>query len=260
MAKTSITTTRNYSLFDHADDNRVTDIAKHKKLAASMKKYGFLECYPVVVRRDSKTKRLVIVDGQHRFELAESLGLPVSYIETSVEFDIAEINTTSVTWAARDYAEMYAKNGVESYVEGLQFCEQHGLPIGISFAILGGTSSFTNVRSAFQQGRYAITDRPYADAVAATYGPMSMLSADVANSRFLQACMYVCRVEGFEIQRLIQNAKRCRDKLLSYSTRDAYLDMLDEIYNFGRAKLFPLKMNAVMTMRDRNVVSKTSKP
>lgn len=63
--------------------------------------------------------------------------------------------------------------------------------------------------------------------------------------------MSVCRVPDFDAGRLLQCAARCRERLVSYSTRDAYLGMLEEVYNFGRKQLFGLKSAAVMAMRDR---------
>jgi len=49
-----------------------------------------------------------------------------------------------------------------------------------------------------------------------------------------------------------------RNDGLSYSTRDGYMDMLEEVYNFKRMKLFPLKVNALQVMRDRNIAHSKS--
>lgn len=62
--------------------------------------------------------------------------------------------------------------------------------------------------------------------------------------------MAVCRVEEFEPKRLLRNAERCREKLMPYSTREAYLVMLEEIYNFRQQKLVALKVLAEMTRRE----------
>jgi hypothetical protein len=55
---------------------------------------------------------------------------------------------------------------------------------------------------------------------------------------------------------LIGGAERCREKLVSYSTRDAYLDLLESVYNFGRKQLVSLKLPAIEAMRKRNVATK----
>lgn len=250
MATRKISATKNYALFNRSNLNRETEPKKHRRLVKSMQKYGFLPCFPIVCRRD-ESKQLVIKDGQHRFAIAESLGLPIHWVEEDTDFDIAEINTTGVVWSIKDYARMHAENGLKAYQDGIEFAETHGLPLGVAFAMLGGTTSFTNVHDSFVDGSFKVKDRRWADAVAGVYVPMIRLSAEIRNARFLQACMAVCRVEEFDAKRLIQNASRVRDKLVSYSTRDAYLTMLEEVYNFGRTKLCGLKAAATMVMRDR---------
>lgn len=68
----------------------------------------------------------------------------------------------------------------------------------------------------------------------------------------LAACQAVCRVAEFDPARLKANLKRCSEKLAPFSTRDAYLQMLEEIYNYGRSKLFALRIAAIEAMRERD--------
>lgn len=253
MATKKINVTKNYRLFAKSTENRPTDLPKHRDLRDSMKTYGFLSCYPIVVQRD-ENKQLVVKDGQHRLTYAESMGLPVYWVEEDQDFDIATINCTSKVWSMRDFATTHASNGKQAYQDGLDFADEHGLPIGIAFALLGGCVNFSNIANAFKNGTFTIRDRSYARQVANLYVPMIRLSSDVRNARFLQACMAVCRAKDFDPERLLHSAGRCRDKLVSYSTRDAYLTMLEEVYNFGRVKLCGLKTAALMAMKARNAV------
>lgn len=257
MATQKIQSTRNYRLFKRSADNRVFDLGKHKRLERSLRKYGFIPAFPIVCSRNG-AKQLTVKDGQHRLTIAESLGLPVFWVEDQTDFDIAEINGTAKTWDVKDYAAKYAANGNEHYQEILDFADQHSIPIGIAAGLLAGTG-FTNVRNAYLAGEYKVKDRSFATSVAGIYVPICTLSSAVKNARFLQACMGVCRVPQFEAKRLLQNTQRCREKLVAYSTADAYLNMLEEIYNFGRKQLFGLKAAATMAMRDRNPVLKNKK-
>lgn len=255
MSSKKIQSTRNYRLFvRHSGENRVLDVKKHKKLMESMKLYGFLESFPIVCCRDDKGQ-LVVKDGQHRLMIAETLNLPVHWVEESVDFDVAIVNSTSRIWQLRDYAQKYAANGVKCYQEGIDFAERHGLPIGTAFALLAGTTSFNNCQEAFVKGEWKVKDREWADAVAGTYAPLVKMSPAVRNARFIEACMAACRVKDFDPSRLIAGAERCREKLVGYSTRDAYLDMIEAVYNFGRKHLVGVKAAAVMAMRDRNIVN-----
>lgn len=253
-----ITWTKNYRLFNRSDENRQLNIPKHKKLRASMKKYGFLACFPVGCIRDMFGK-LVVKDGQHRLAIAEELGLAVPYVVVSVDFDVAEINDTPKTWAMRDYAEKHSANGIEAYRDGLEYCDIHKIPVGLGFSLLAGTASFSNVVDSFKDGTFEIKDRAYADAVASLYSRLCDLSPDVRNCQLVAALMSVCRVPEFDHNRLMKGASQCREKLVAYSTRDGYMDMLEDIYNFKRMKLFALKVTATQAMRERNAcASKTT--
>lgn len=245
--------TKNYRLFERNDDNRQLDMKKHKALFASMKLYGFLSSFPISCRRNSSQK-LKVKDGQHRLAVAETLGLPIYWIEEPIDFDIALVNCTAKTWVPLDYARKHAVNGKKVYLEGLEFAERHGIPVAKAFSLLGGTTCYNNIRTSFIDGTFKVKDREWAELVARIYTAVVDMSACVRSARFLEACMAVCRVSSFSASRLITNAKRCRDKLIAYSTRDAYLDMLEMIYNYNRSTLVGLKVEAVMAMRDRSAI------
>lgn len=254
---TRVQVTKNYRLFARCDDNRPLNLAKHKKLFESMKKNGFYPFCPVVAFRDPKG-RLVVKDGQHRLAIAESLGLPVYWIEAAVDFDVAELNNTAKTWVIRDYAQMYATQGRKDYQEVIEFAEANRLPLGVSFALMAGTTSFQNVLDNFADGSFRVKDRKWAGAVASVYGPLAELAPPLKNVRTIEACMAACRVAAFDPARLVHNAKKCREKLIPYGTRDACLDMLEQVYNFKRqhASLLALKLLATAAMRERNIVTK----
>lgn len=253
-----IRTTKDYGLFRKNAENRPIHIDKHKKLVETMKKYGFLEYFPIVVIRDTDGN-LIIKDGQHRHAIAEQLKLPVHFVEATVDFDIAEINSTSKVWGLRDYAEKFAENGKEAYRIGLEFVNTHGIQVGVAFSLLAGTTSFGNTSESFYAGTFKIKDLEWANQVASIYKQMVAMSPLIKNSRFLEACMACCRVPEFKPERLIRGAERCREKLVSLSTREAYLDMMESVYNFNARQLVGLKVQAMMVMKERNIVNKKKK-
>lgn len=248
--KRSITATRNYRLFTFSADNRPRNAKKHKRLLESMQQYGFIASFPIVCVRTA-TGTLEVRDGQHRLMFAEELGLPVYYTVEPVDFDVAIVNSTAKTWALIDYAQKHAANGLEPYVIGLQFAERFKLSVGTAFALLGGTTTFSNVQPSFIDGAFQIRDREWAEAVASLYNHLVGVSRELVNQRCVEACMACCRVDGFQADRLISGARRHREALKPYSTRDGFLEMFEAVYNFGRKQLFPLKIQAIQAMRDR---------
>jgi hypothetical protein len=248
---TKINCTKDYRLFQRSSKNRNTDAKKHKRLFKSMSLYGFLKSFPIVCERNA-SKQLIIKDGQHRLAIAESLGLPVYYVIEDVDFDIALVNSTAAKWNTKDYAQNWAARGVEDYATGLKFASEHRIPIGISFTMLAGNTNFSNISQDYYDGKFTVKDHKWANDVVSIYGPIRAMNPGLKSDRFLAACMAVCRVDAFVPKRLLKNAERCRDKLVRYSTRDAYLDMLEEVYNFGTKTLFPLRISALTAMRERN--------
>jgi hypothetical protein len=248
--------TKNYRQFTIDAENRDEDPSRHKALRASMQAYGFLSCFPIVCTK--RTRRLVVKDGQHRLLFAEEMDLPVYYVIEEVDFNIAAVNAAPKVWALRDYAVMYARNGRKAYSEGLVFSEVHGIPTGLSFALLAGTTTFTNIKHAFIAGKFQTTDFFNDTATTEIYTKLVAMEPSIKHSTLLQACMGVCRVKAFRVGRMIKNAGRCRQKLLPYSTVLANLDMLEAIYNFGQSKLFPIKLSAQTVMRERSAVQRKS--
>lgn len=255
-----IQSTRNYRMFTRTAENRQTDIKKHKALVESMKKYGSLKEFPIVVLPAVNGARPV-KDGQHRLTIAESLGLPVHWVEASCDWDVAVVNSTAKGWQLRDYAEKWAENGQTQYRDGLDFADRHHLNIGPAFCLLAGTTSLTNIIDDFRRGTFRITDRKWADQVALVYVRLASLTPPgvrITTAPFIGACMAVCRVKDFDPERMAHKAERCREQLVPYGNREAYLTMMESIYNFGAKgiKQVPLKLLAEQAMTDRSCVGK----
>jgi hypothetical protein len=245
----------NYNLFTRCTENRPIDLTKHAKLVASMEKNGFFWFCPIIVSRESDGT-LLILEGQHRFTIAESLGLPIYYVIADVEFDIAELNCTAKVWTLADYAHKHASAGRTDYREGIDFAREHRIPIGRAFALLAGTTTFNNVQEEFVAGDYKITDREWAGAVVDLFGKLCDLAPRLRTETFIGACMAVCRIPGFDPARLVKAARRHREKLVSYGTRDGYLNMLESLYNKTRAADVPLRHEALQAMKSRAAVAK----
>lgn len=257
MNHQKILVTRNYDLFDRSAENRPVDLDKHKKLFASMTELGFMFEFPIVVRQTSNG--LIIEDGQHRFAVAQELGLPVYYVVTTADFDVAALSLTTKVWSPEDYAQKFAGQGIQDYARCIEFADKHKLPVAKAAAVLGGCCDYGNVKPLFITGKFRIKDEKWAVQVLNLYRPLVQLSAEVKNMRLMEACMGVCRVKGFDAERLLKSAATCREKLVSYSTKEAFLEMLEEIYNFRKRPRVALKVEAENAMRDRNPTKKKSK-
>lgn len=249
-------TTKDYSMFVSSDNNRPTDDSR-KRLMESMKAHGYLAAYPLFCIRTSSGK-LEIQDGQHRLLTAQTLGLAVWYVILNEQVNIANLCATQKTWVTSDYAKCYAAQGKSDYVRLLEFVEKHKIPVALAAAVLAGTCSYSNCRQAFVSGTFKIKNSSLAETVATIYGRFYRMSSSVRNVRLLAAVYAVCMTSGFDPARMIENAARCQEKLVSYSTTAAYLAMLEDIYNFGRKNRVAIKVPAENIMRERNPVNHIS--
>jgi len=250
-----INVTRDYRLFCYSLENRERCLSKHRKLRRSIEKYGTLPYFPAVCRRD-KDKNLIVIEGQHRIAFAEEKGLPVYWVETDINFDVAEINCTPVGWAPVDYANRYAREGLSDYREALAFADVNNIPITSAFTLLSGAASYGAISEALKGGTFTIKAAAWAYRVIDIYNAFAKMDRRCCKSCFLLALMMVCRVSEFDERRLIRCAERCQEKLASYSTKEAFLAMLEEIYNHKQQKLFGLKTEAHMAARNQKTTTK----
>jgi hypothetical protein len=246
-----INVTKDYKLFHIHEENRPQDLAKHRDLERSMQEYGFIPSYHIICRRDEKG-RLWVADGQHRLAFAIKLGLPVHWTEEETDFNIAKVNSTQVKWTPLDYVTNFSERGSEDYTKLLAFKEEYGIPLTTAATILAGTTTFHNITNAFYSGEFKIKDEAWGRTVAGLYTSLIRLQKELKGNLFLSACMSITRVPAFSPKRMLQGAERARQELVCYGTRDAYLNMLEAVYNFGAKNPVPLKLEAVKAMKKRN--------
>ena len=77
------------------------------RIKDSMLKRNFLNCIPIIVDKDGR-----IIDGQHRYESATSLGIPI-YVVMIDDKDVGSIaialNTNKSNWGLGDFAKYWAE-------------------------------------------------------------------------------------------------------------------------------------------------------
>lgn len=219
-----------------------------------MEKYGWIPAFPMLVHRTNSA--LEIRDGQHRFVIAQELGLDVWYVECEDGYDIAIVNQPQQPWKIRDYADSFAKRGVGDYAEVLDFAGHAGMTVGDAASILAGNTSFSNIRTEWVSGEYRITDRDHAERVAYLYASLRRISRAAVDKAMRLALIAVARVPGIDYRRLVHNAEALPERLVKYATRDAALNMLEDVYNYRHhGEKYPLKVAAENAMRARNAVS-----
>jgi len=246
--------TKDYASFSMTARNRTVrlDNTKRRRLIQSMEQHGFIPAYPIYVWRADG--RLEIQDGQHRLAAAKMLGLPVYYVEVSHPIDIPRIQNTQAPWSIRDYAESYANAGNPHYQELLEFAEVHEIPIGTARNILGNrvNGRGADVAAKFKRGDWKVTSRENADRVVHLLSAITAV-APQCRSRFLIAALFAYTlIEGLDDRQLTVNLRRKPELARQYGSRDGYLDMLEQIYNFRARQATPIRVYAENMLKSRS--------
>ena len=251
--KAKLNCTRNYDLFKIGNDNRKVDISRRAKLRASMKAYGWIPAYPMHVSRTPSG--MVVKDGQHRFRIAQEMGLSVWYVVSDDKCDIAVVNDAQRPWNMRDYCERYMKQGNSDYRRLFDFCEEHKIAISIGANLLFGNAAQSgNVHDVFKGGSFKIKDEKYAHNCIRAFLAIRDASPESANVNCMNAISAIMRIEGFDVDRLVRKIAHRSDLIRRYGNREAYLDMFEKIYNDSAHKdRMALKFTAIEAMNKRNL-------
>lgn len=254
--KHTIQSTRDYSIFVPNNINR--DVNKIKKLTASMRLYGWLAGFPLMVKPMIGGKYNVM-EGHHRLEVGGMLGIEALYVVENQDVDIALINSAQRPWNSRDYLTSFVRRGNENYLEVDEMRQRTGLHIMQCAGLLAGeVSSGGNQADVFKEGTYEVKDRQFAEKVTTIIVAMREIIGWSSESKFVNAIARCCRVEAFSPAHFIAKAKTNRAMFRKQIDIAGYTQMFEEIYNMRTASRLPLKYLADEEMRRRNIGVKKS--
>lgn len=243
--------TNNYNVFKSDICNR--QVGKLKKLLKSMQEYGFLPGYPILVEKQKNSAGFVIKDGQHRYECAKLLKLPIYYtIHEGKTIQIPDINNAQRQWNTKDYLTSFCQQEKSDYVRLREFWEATGIGISQGAALLAGeTGGGNNRQNNFKTGAFKVRDLDYANQV----GEMVIFLKDhitwASEQLLVQALSRIFRVKEFKPAIFKERVKSCPGNLIKQPTLDATMQMLEVTYNHRSRSPIPLKFLADQAMRKR---------
>lgn len=253
-----ISSTRNYKLFVHDNTNRpitARDATKLRLLRDSMRKYGFLP-FPILVKRSGD--RMRILDGQHRFAIAQELELPVLWVETDRDdIVIAETAAAQSPWSLFHYVASFAAQGREDYIRLQQFAGETGLPLAKAASLLAGeTANSGNVNELLRDDKFRIRDLAYARRVASILEVLKRYVPWALHSLSIAAISRFARVEKFEDAHMIKKIETHPHLLRRCPTLEMFSEMYEELYNYMARTRIPLAFLAREVMAKRQQVGK----
>lgn len=133
--------TNDYAVFKHIEGNRVINKLHVNRLKQSFQKEYLLS--PIIVNQEMQ-----IIDGQHRFEAAKDLGLPIRYFICNDYglHQIQTLNANSSNWKKADYLNAYCDLGYDQYLLFRKFMERYpDFTLAACEIILNGATTYTMV-------------------------------------------------------------------------------------------------------------------
>lgn len=223
----NIQRTTDYGKFSLHEKNRRLNYNKIEKLAEAMKKKNLLPLFPIVVN-----SKMEILDGQHRFEAAKRAKVTVSFVVSNQKYDIehvADSNNFQSHWQLSDYVNYYVKENKLDYITLQKLANKYDIGV----AGVANLSDKRNISADIRTGNFIFTDIAEINELLSHARAIGIEFAfPFWNSRpFLRALRHVIKVKGYNKMRMGQKIQANRKLLVKCHEADAYIRVLEEIYN-----------------------------
>lgn len=233
--------TTNYGLFKVVKGNRQLNKGHLNNLSVSIMRNNLLEFNPIMVN-----KKMEVVDGQHRLEVAKRNGLPIYYIiaEKSNLNDVQALNSAQKSWSMQDYIDSFIAKGNENYEILDLFVKTYDLPISTGVSLLSGHNGGREhaVMQHFKLGEFVVTSVKTAEDYAHKLNDLRVFCEPGIGKTayFIRAAINVYKKNVnnplFSHDQLIKKlsvwTNISNKKIIRYGAEKDYLRLFEEVYNF----------------------------
>lgn len=231
----SIFVTYDYSKFKNIKSNRKLNPLNYNKLLRSMKEKQLI--IPICVN-----EKMEIIDGQHRFKVEQTLGLPVYYyiLEGYSINEMRRANLVSSVWKKDDFLNAFVNEGYPSYVNFMRIKSEYSINTADLIRLFAKVKKVSNASLSFEfdEGMFEINEADIEQAV------MFLNCLEDFNffkeykmSRFISAFMDLYFYEGYDHERMKQKLETRKEALTLSLSKFGYLELLaNKIYSFGGIK------------------------
>ena len=230
-------TTKDYFLFKPIDGNRTKNQLHLSRLKKSIET-NYL--FTVIIVNE----KYEIIDGQHRFDVIQELGLPLNYIVCK-GYGLNEVhvlNANSKTWNTDDYVDGYSSLGNGYYVIYKAFKETYKFGHNETIALLTGRTNTTGeLFLDFKNGKFKIIDLNDAEKKAEMLTLIGQYYKGYNRRSFVYAMLSLFYKPQFKFDEFIHKLELNPSALTNCSDKEQYITLIEEIYNFRRREKVSLK-------------------
>lgn len=219
--------TKDYDLFKSVDGNRQINDLHKKRLKKSMEEKYLIN--PIIVNENHE-----IIDGQHRFESAKELGLPVNYLQIKGYGlpEVHRLNQNSKNWSSEDYLYGYVDMGYKSYIRFNEFYNEYDFPFSTALSIAVGYVVNAYEQDQFKNGIWEFKDPDEAEQRANKITALRAYTPLYKGANFVYALLTLFKKPEFEYSQFVQKLSYQQALLVPCTTVSQYITLIEEIYNF----------------------------
>lgn len=229
--------TYDYDKFKFIDTNRGLKNTNYNGIVTSFKEAYLLAI--IIVNENYE-----IIDGQHRFNAAKEMGLPIRYV-ICPGYGIDEVrqyNKTMQKWVKLDFLESYTKDGKDNYVELSEFMREFpDFGIQVSLKLLTGYEKGESTKRLdgkrisskdFVSGKMKIQNAHQAYPLARKIMDFKEYYHGYNSPTFIGALLPILKKKSYDHKRMLQKLRVSGLHIVKCGTQEQYRILLQKIYNY----------------------------
>lgn len=246
--------TKDFSMFSNIKGNRKLKQSHIDYFVKELKENG--QQTPFIVWDTLRNNKLVnlILDGQHRFEACKILNIPFTffypqkqrntYFQTSKDGSIADVVTGAVNrpinmsrikniqkgliWSIQDHLNFFITIQNPTYIKLKELADRHNVfTLHTIVTLIGSTESF-------KEGNLKTDRFDSAEKILNAAKQLKDWYKFYNRSTFVIALASLAANKKFNLDYFLEKCETYSNLLLGCNGRDAYKDMLINLYNFRR--------------------------
>lgn len=228
--KNKINSTTDYDDFKIMHDNRDTSRGHIEALKNAFEEVGNLTSVQPILVND----KMQIIDGQHRFQAAKELGVPVYYTVVpglGIE-EARSMNILHRNWTVEDYAKSYSEEGNPNYIMYNRLKEDYPFSHSTIIAYTDDGERGKSIFKSFREGKYEIDDIRESTKRLDALVELREAGGLTSNRSFARAVLHCLRNPEYSNKHMARKLKLHPQYIRSLTTVEDNLRMLEEIYNF----------------------------
>jgi hypothetical protein len=228
--------TTDLSIFKQIKGNRPRNPQHISQIKNSIKKHGML-FRPLLVN-----EKYEVLDGQHRLEAAKETCHFVYYIilEGRGLGSVHVLNLNQQNWGQVDFLNSYAEMGLVDYLALKSFWERHKdfklgdcMMMCTNSHIVEKHNMDVNIsKRFFKEGVWRLLDMDQAERYISKLEEIKPYYKNYNRSTFVSTMIDCFHTENFDFSVFMQKLKLRPSVLIDCSTKDQYIDLIEDIYNY----------------------------